>query len=256
MIIRSRQMAAFEGAATSAFEAEMTEHLRQFAPAQTKPLSPPELKAIVEHGVARAGARGFTYCGPIRLYLELMFLFGSEFDSDPQYPWISSLLADTSEDNQMQRAGKLHEAAVEYLDRVAGKSREHVSEAFDRLAQLQLEQFTAEGFEQRLLWAMHESYPRKAAAAGDTALRTLIREAARKAKELEMVTPRGVALITFMMFSAGHGIIGDPVYARQLRPGLEGGPGAEERIGALHRRAAALLRAVRSNETPGPNVTG
>ena len=42
-------------------------------------------------------------------------LFGSAFDTDPQFPWAAEILQ--SADHQMFRAELLHEKANEYLER-------------------------------------------------------------------------------------------------------------------------------------------
>ncbi|MCY1013798.1 hypothetical protein OV079_51395 [Nannocystis pusilla] len=59
----------------------------------TWPPSPPLFKTlgeepmlvVVRTGMAAAERHGFNLRGPVRMYLELMLLFGSRFDTDPQY---------------------------------------------------------------------------------------------------------------------------------------------------------------------------
>ena len=63
------------------------------------------LKTLVNTGVSRARGHGFTLRGPLRLYLDLMFLFGSDFDTDPQYPWAGEVLKEQG--MEMERAAAL-----------------------------------------------------------------------------------------------------------------------------------------------------
>jgi hypothetical protein len=51
----------------------------------------------VRRGVARAVELGFTKRGPIRLFLELEWLFGTGFDTDPQIPWAGEVLSDPTQ---------------------------------------------------------------------------------------------------------------------------------------------------------------
>ena len=45
------------------------------------------LVGVIRGGIKRAAKHGFTFTGPMRLFLELCLLFGSGFDEDVQYPW-------------------------------------------------------------------------------------------------------------------------------------------------------------------------
>lgn len=65
------------------------------------------LKAV-RFGITQARNHGFTFRGPVQLYLELMLLFGSYFDTDPQYPWAAAILARQDSGSQMQRAEQLY----------------------------------------------------------------------------------------------------------------------------------------------------
>ena len=84
--IRFDQMKVFEEAAWLHFEDEMVVHSREFSPKLCAVLGEEQLRVALRQAIKRAGGYGFTFRGPVRLYIELMFLFGSHFDTDPQYP--------------------------------------------------------------------------------------------------------------------------------------------------------------------------
>src|SRR2546425_578127 len=48
------------------------------------------------------------------LYLDLMCLLGSSFDTDPQIPWASEMLADRSFPTQDERIDRVHTHCWEY----------------------------------------------------------------------------------------------------------------------------------------------
>jgi hypothetical protein len=111
MIIRREQMQALGQAALRAFEDEMVVHLADFSPPLFRAVKEDQLRIAIRLGIARAGEYGITFRGPIRLYLELMLLFGSHFDTDPQYPWATEILKDQAHGLQMQRAERLRKRA-------------------------------------------------------------------------------------------------------------------------------------------------
>ena len=82
--------------------------------------------------IAKAGTLGFTLRGPIRLCVELMFLCGSEFDTDPQYPMIGEVLRSTVP--EMQKAERIYRGQLEYLDKVAGPDNINVWNAENAIA--------------------------------------------------------------------------------------------------------------------------
>ena len=92
LVIRDQQMQAFAQNAKKQFEAETVPHISRFAPRQFEILGEKTIGQIVSLGIERAEKYGFTNRGPVRFYIELMFMFGSDFDTDPQYPWAAELL--------------------------------------------------------------------------------------------------------------------------------------------------------------------
>ena len=87
MKIRKEQMAALDRAALKAFEDELVRHLQDFDPKHTTVLDEDGVRQVIRLGMERAAKYGLTNRGPIRFYIELMFLFGSDFDTDPWLPW-------------------------------------------------------------------------------------------------------------------------------------------------------------------------
>src|SRR3954451_2548178 len=103
--LRADQMAAMRKPITQAFEVEMAKHLRDFSPEHSAGIGEENLALVIHTGLDRAFACGFTTRGPARFYLELMFLFGGSFETDPQMPpLIKGLLHSGSTADQMIRA--------------------------------------------------------------------------------------------------------------------------------------------------------
>ena len=85
--IRQEQAEAFRQNALQKFEDEMVEHLQGFASGHWMVIGEKTGRLVIQLGLKNAGQYGFTNRGPVRFYIELMFMFGSYFDTDPQYPW-------------------------------------------------------------------------------------------------------------------------------------------------------------------------
>ncbi len=101
LVFLDSQMAVLQGAAQRQFEAEMLSHLRRFSPKTFAMAGEPGVRTTIQTGIQRAHGYGLSFRGPVRLYLELMMMLGSAFDTDPQYPWASQVLQDRDFASQM-----------------------------------------------------------------------------------------------------------------------------------------------------------
>jgi hypothetical protein len=214
LIIRGEQMETFRSAALVAFEAEMMAHCQAFSPPLCKTLGDERLLGFIRLGMDRASAYGFTNRGPIRSYLEMMLLFGSAFDTDPQYPWAQVILANETIPDQMFRAERLYEKTLDYLRQVNGPEDRYAVKALKDLKVMaqQALAFSSDNFVAGLIQEMTMVYPQKVAYVGDEPLKALIRAGIDQSKAKGLRTVRGVALLSILMFAFGHGCIDDPLY--------------------------------------------
>lgn len=214
LVIRRDQMQVFQAAALRSFEDEMVAHLAEFSPPLFKAVKEPQLRKAIRLGIARASDYGITFRGPVRLYLELMLLFGSHFDTDPQYPWASEVLADQDSEPQMDRAEKLYERTRDYREKVAGPEDAYTLKALRSISvwARQPLPFSSDEFVPAILREMADIYPQKAAYVGEEKLESLIREGIERARSHEFAAVRGLALSVVLMFAFGHGCYDDPLY--------------------------------------------
>ena len=211
--IREEQMKVFEAAALRSFEDEMAAHARKFSPRLCEILGDEQLHAALRHAMRKASADyGFTNRGPMRLYIDLIFLFGSRFDTDPQYPKLGKILNDP--DDQMRRADGIYHEILDYMETVAGPDSANVHKALEFLAALKHKPvaLTPDSFDADMVREMARAFPQKAAYVGDDGLAKLIRKARTEAKEYGFPTLRGVALLAILKFAFGHGCTDDPLY--------------------------------------------
>ncbi len=218
--IRKEQMVTFEQDALRRFEDEMVLHSKEFSPELCEIIGDEQLRVALRQAMARAARYGFTYRGPIRLFIEMMFLCGSAFDTDPQYPALGEVLR--SSDEQMHRAEQIHEGFLDYLERVSGPGAENVRKALRDLLIFARRPLTLSrnDFVAGILQEMAGIFPQKAAYVGDEALTALIHEGVAEARKYGFATVRAEAMVVVLMFAFGHGCTYDPLYpwiSRTLR---------------------------------------
>jgi hypothetical protein len=211
LIIRDTQMRAFEESVRERFEDEMLRHGREFSPRLTTVLGDERSRMAIRSAIDRARGHQFTLRGPVRLFIELSFLFGSAFDTDPQYPWAQELLS--SARPEMDRAQALHAKTLEYQDKVSGAGGRNTRRALVELAELATRPvpLTAETLGETIRAEMTRAFPQKAAYIGDDALDALIAKGRGVAAGLQFPA-RGEAVVVALMFAFGSGCVSDPLY--------------------------------------------
>ncbi len=248
--LRPAQLKVFEQNALTAFEDEMLAHARETWPRLCKLLGKPQMRAAVRAAIARAQGHGFTNRGPLRLFIELTFIFGGTFDTDPQYPWAAEIL--TAKDDQTDRADRLHAAVNRFQQRVAGEGAANKTRALDEL-RLFLQKPTAETSGNIVALArsdMGRTYPQKVAFVGEEALLKLIRAGSAEARKQGFDLPRADQIFTALMFAFGHSCVNDPLYP-WLEWTLKDKPKdpAAARLARLEKAAATWIERVLAKPT-------
>jgi hypothetical protein len=162
LTIRPEQYEVLRRTLLRQFEDEMVEHLDNFAPKHCEVIKESGIRTVIRLGVERAKEYGFTNRGPVRFYIELMFMFGSYFDTDPQYQWAGEVLNDRAVSDQMFRASGLHYKATDYVERVSGPNHVYSIEALRRLTRSAIESLApGVDFQQTAALGLANLYPQK-----------------------------------------------------------------------------------------------
>ena len=214
LVIRKEQMAVLEEYAQQGFERELAEHLKEFAPKHSAAIGNGGVREVVELGIERSGGYGFTNHGPVRFYVEMMCMFGSDFDTDPQLPWAEGVLKNDAITDQMERADALFDKMTEYEEQVSGPEKEYYLKALERLSKAGLENYNlaAGSFDAEVVMALQSIYPQKCEHLGKDGLESLIAKGKAVAAEYSVTSKRGVALFIAIAFTIGHGFTKDPFF--------------------------------------------
>lgn len=214
LIIRKAQIEAFDEAARLRFEGKMVEHLAGFLPPLFKAVGEGPLRKTIRLGITRAGNYGLTHQEPVRLYLELMLLFGSYFDTDPQYSWAAESLLKMDAGSQSERAERLFEKALEYQARVVGPQDDYASRvrrAIRFLFEMTRSQVSEKNFIPDMMQEVWRADSPKAIYVGSEAIEALIHHGVEVAKSHRLTSVDGMRWVVILMLLFGHGCINDPL---------------------------------------------
>ena len=212
MIIRQQQMDRFRDEMLQSFEDEMVAHLAEFSPPLFRAIKEPQMRSAARFGIRRAAEHGFTNRGPIQFYLELMLLFGSHFDTDPQYPWAGEILDATG--SQTDRAARLYQKTCEYRAKVNGPDDEYTLRALKRLSARAREDVPphAESVDVEMRREFLHVYPEKASYIGEDSITQLLENGLQTAGDIGFAGDRATGLTLILMFAFGHGCFDDLLY--------------------------------------------
>jgi hypothetical protein len=195
------------------FEDEMVEHLNNFAPKHCEVIKESGIRTVIRLGIERAKEYGFTNRGPVRFYIELMFMFGSYFDTDSQYQWAGEVLSDRAVSDQMFRANGLYHRATRYVERISGPNHVYSIEALRRLTRPAIESLAlGADFHRSAVIVLTNLYPQKSQYLGQAGLRTVIQRASELAARHSVTAPSGIALFIAATFAIGHCFVDDPLF--------------------------------------------
>ncbi|MDT8303022.1 MAG: hypothetical protein RQ760_16195, partial [Sedimentisphaerales bacterium] len=204
--IRKEQYEELGKISLKKFEDSMVEHIKEFFPENYDALGEPVVRNVIKYGVDRAEAHGFETEPDVNMYIDLMFLLGSHFDTDPQLPWAAAILEDETIADSAIRVEKLYDQADEYLDRVEGPDDEHLTNALDEFSDISFEELLltrSEDIQNITMSLLRRIWPEKCQVVGHAALRNLIRYGEESTQRHRITSQRGVVLYTVLMFMLG-----------------------------------------------------
>lgn len=214
LVLRKEQVDQLQQAAKLRCADAILISLAGFPPPLFKTLEEEQRRAVIRFGMDRAEPHGLTSRDPVRLYLELMLLLGSQFDTDPQYPWAGQILAEPDQDAPMERAERLYQRAMDYRERVSGPENVHALKALEHIRHCihQPLRVTLDTFVPDMVAEVGRLYPQKATELDKEGLEEVLGKGLEEAEQLGILTVRGAVLLSLMMLTLGHGCTTDPLY--------------------------------------------
>ncbi|MFN7997632.1 MAG: hypothetical protein U0Q18_28700 [Bryobacteraceae bacterium] len=115
LTIRREQLDIFSKLDVENFEQWVLTHLKKFFPAQCAAQDDRRTVDMIRTGIRRAGIYRIVSKPDVCKYIDLMMVFGPDFDQDRRYPWASEILA--RDLPPAQRIQQLRYAARNHLSR-------------------------------------------------------------------------------------------------------------------------------------------
>lgn len=92
LVIRDIQMEALSQYMQKGFEDRMVTHLNRYFQDACETLGEDLLRETIRYGIVKAKTFSFHMENDVSRYLNLMFTFGRDFDTDPNLPWAAQIL--------------------------------------------------------------------------------------------------------------------------------------------------------------------
>ncbi len=92
LTVRKEQMEVLDRDKRKRFVNHMAEHLQKYFPKRCATLGDKQVREWIEHGIDRAQSYRIVSERDVCKYLDVMFVFGKNFDCDAQLPWASKIL--------------------------------------------------------------------------------------------------------------------------------------------------------------------
>lgn len=213
LTIRQEQLEILRQYHLHKFEDEMVEHLKRTQVQHWKVMGEADGRKVIQLGIKQAAKHGFTRRGPVRFYIDLMFTFGSFFDTDPQYPWASTALEKTDGLDEVVIADRLDAGMTDYYTRVVDPERGHLRAAVQELRKNRVEDILQPGadLEELMLRTLRSVCPIRCDYSGNAVLRSLIQRGFELAQQYDLATDKGKVLMATLTFAVGHGFHKDPL---------------------------------------------
>ena len=111
--IREEQMAVFRKYMLKQFENRMVDHLYKYFPEECEALGEEEVREAIRYGIDQADSYGIIIEDHVSKYINLMFLFGRDFDK--ALVWAKEILTDEEIRQPPERVRLLYKEAEQHL---------------------------------------------------------------------------------------------------------------------------------------------
>jgi hypothetical protein len=213
--IRPEQMKAFEAVVLRNLEDRLADYLEEFFPERSHNLDDEQVRGVIQYGMVRARHWQISSERGVHLYLATMLILGSDFDTDPQYPWAASILSDPTMEEPDERIFHLSDEVLAYWQRVAGNEEEHWHQAlatFCALAQSRSWRAVGTHLDGDVGTWLREIWPTKYAGMAEDLVCRVIQQGRQSAHELGLTGSKASTLYIGAMFLLGQNWLQAPQF--------------------------------------------
>lgn len=242
-VIQHTQVAAFREAALLKFEGEMVVHIKKYFPSHFAMIGDNGIRDTIKNGYRNAKTYGFTSRRNVCQYLNTMILLGSNFDNDPQYPWVKNILAEVDK-GPNACMDKLMDTTLEYICTITGTQHIHLNRALLYLyhnADAVYDALMNKSYK-GCLYYLEKLYPKKYEVVGADNIHDMIRMGKVNAYRYNLRSEPGILLCVVLMFIMGSGFDRDPQFPWAKSILNDASVQEPEKLALLFDRVIKLLR--------------
>jgi hypothetical protein len=191
----------------------MVEHVKEFFPNHYRIAGEPIVRNVIQYGIERSQMYDFTTERNMCLYITVMFMLGSNFDTDFFFPWAHEILKDKSEADPSVQADKLADAALDFMKRIAGENNTDINRAFLTLRKEHtqiISQDPTGNFAIHTKNLLQRLFHRKYVVLGDRTIDRLVNEGRKTATDYGITSGNGQILLIVLMFFLGSACDREP----------------------------------------------
>lgn len=122
IVIRQAQMDAFSTALIADFRENLSGHVARLYPGHFAVLGKTRTLGIIDKAIVRCRSYGMEGRRDIARYLDVMLVFGEDFDISPRWPWAGLILRNQDSSGEVKSA-RLVAAATSILDGIVATGR-------------------------------------------------------------------------------------------------------------------------------------
>lgn len=111
LTLRKEQVAAFAFVGKKAFEDRVLAHIGRCFPEQFHSIGETKARETIRYGSGRATSYRILSERDVCRYIDLMILYGRDFDKDPALPWAQSILQNQAIRDPSSKIERLYKAA-------------------------------------------------------------------------------------------------------------------------------------------------
>ena len=120
IVIRNEQMDALGQIGLKVFEDRVVVRLNKLFPEECEALGETIVREIIRYGIRQAKRYDIVIESDVCLYIDLMFVFGVNFDKDRQLTWVPEILNDAKLESASIKMNRLYDAGLEHQNAGTG----------------------------------------------------------------------------------------------------------------------------------------
>jgi len=215
IVLRPEQIQAFKLAAQSRFENWMVRYIARRSPANISASGEEAVRRLIRLGIRRSQASGISKGAETCTYILIMLVLGSDFDTDPLYPWAAELLRGQPDSPAAERVALLRRRTRRFLENADGPRAENLDRAIERVRCSSLTELLPDSdgkLEEYAAGRLRFLQPEKLDQVGTAVIPRLLRKGIETATAVGAPNIRAITMIAGLMFMLGHGFFRDPQY--------------------------------------------